>query len=289
VIKHVRVRHVAASTSTPARPPSTARRRGRTWPSILAVAAMATVLVPSGGVAPAEAASPPSGVSMPGDSSSWRRVFSDDFTGTSLNGSKWSKYAGRPGSDPGAQWAKSHVTVGGGVVNLLTYKDSAYGGRWTSGGINNGRANVPLSSGRYEVRMRTERAKGINLAALLWPSRGGWPPEVDFAEDRDGDRRDFTTTVHYKNRSKSHGMIHGKKALDMTKWHTYGVQWSPGKIVYTVDGRVWKTISSSNVPRVGMELAIQTNAVTRGRVKPDWRTPKRSKVQIDWVAAYRRR
>lgn len=230
--------------------------------------------------------SAPSGQPMPlGDLGSWDKVFSDDFTGDTIS-SKWSRYSGRPGSDPDAQWARSHVVVDDGKVALWTYRDSAYGGKWTSGAINNSRSGVAARSGRYDIRMRADRAKGINLAALLWPYEGGWPPEIDFVEDRDGDRADFTTTIHYKNSSTSHGMIHGKKIVDMTQWHTYGVRWTPGKVVYTVDGEIWKTVYSSNVPSVRFELAIQTNAVTRGAVKPDSSTPSRSKVEIDWVVGY---
>ncbi len=232
-------------------------------------------------------ASAPSGLDMPvGDLASWRKVFSDDFRLTSLDSSKWSKYSGTPGSDPGAQWAPSHVTVGNGTVKLVTYKDSAYDGKWTSGAINNGRAGVASSSGRYDIRMRAQKAKGINLAGLLWPSSAGWPPEVDFVEDRDGDRVDYTTTIHYKNSTTSHGMIHGKKAIDMTDWHTYGVEWTPGKVVYRLDGVIWKTVYSDNAPRVAMEFAIQTNAVTNGAVKPDSTTPATSRVEIDWVVGY---
>ena len=223
-----------------------------------------------------------------GDTTHWRKTFSEDFLGTSLNTSKWSSYSGRPGSDPDAQWAPSHVVVGNGKASLLTYKDSAYGGRWTSGAINNGRSGTASSSGRYEVRMRAQKARGIAVVGLLWPRWAGWPPEVDFVEDRDGYRTDYTCTIHYESATTAHGMIHtGPKYVDMTQWHTYGIEWKPGKVVYRLDGIAWKTIWTSKAPTVAMELALQTNAVTGPwGTKPDSTTPWKSTVELDWIVGY---
>lgn len=253
--------------------------------------AAAAVLLP--GVVPAAIAttsastSAPSGMAMPtGNLHGWRQVFQDDFNGTALDTSKWGRYTGQPGSDPGSQWAASHVTVGGGAVSLSTYRDPAYNNAWTSGGINNAKA-VALTAGKYDVRMRADRAKGINAVALLWPKSNTWPPEIDFVEDRDGDRDNYAATLHYRDAAGAHKMIHRPaKTVDMTGWHTYGVEWGPDRVVYTLDGAPWARIDSPHAPDLAMGLAIQTNAVTRGSVKPDATTPSTSRVQVDWVVGY---
>ncbi len=231
-------------------------------------------------------ATSPSGQAVPtADPAGYVRSFVDDFSGTVIDGTKWGRYSGQPGSDPGTQWAPSHVVVGGGVVSLETYRDPVYLNKWTSGGINNARSGG-LTAGKYEIRMRADAGKGLNVVGLLWPKNNVWPPEIDFVEDRDGDRTDFTSTLHYRL-DGVHKMLHGRKVLDMTQWHTYGVEWKPGLLAYTVDGVPWKTVSSPYVPTVDMGLAIQTNAVTRGAVLADATTPARSKVEIDWVVGYR--
>lgn len=228
-----------------------------------------------------------SGVPMPiGDQSGYRQVFTDGFSGTALDRTKWGRYSGEPGSDPGTRWDPSHVDVHDGVVTLANYRDPKRGNLWTGGAINNSRSNA-MTAGKYEIRMRAEAGKGLNVVGLLWPAGGGWPPEIDFVEDRDGDRRDFAATLHYKNSSTRHGQIGASRNLDMTKWHTYGVEWKPGQVKYSVDGMVWKTVNSPFVPTIKMGLAVQTNSVTRGAVKADASTPSRSEVDIDWVVGYR--
>ena len=31
--------------------------------------------------------------------------------------------------------------------------------------------------------MRADRGQGVSIIALLWPTNGDWPPEIDFVED----------------------------------------------------------------------------------------------------------
>lgn len=269
--------HMAARRRTPPR----ARRSTR--PMLLACSVALVALTATSG------ATTPVGEldGMPrGDLPGWRQVFSDDFDGTALNTERWGRYTGRPGSDPGSQWAASHVIVGGGVMTLSTYRDPAYGNAWTSGGINNARS-VALRAGKYEIRMRADRARGINAVALLWPTDNRWPPEIDFVEDRDGDREDYAATLHYRGSDGKHRQIHRPpRHVDMRDWHTYGVEWGAGRVVYTFDGKPWATVETRHVPDVRMGLAIQSNAVTRGAVQPDSTTPAVSAVQVDWVVGY---
>jgi beta-glucanase (GH16 family) len=235
---------------------------------------------------PASPTSAPSGAPMPsGDISGWAQVFADDFPGAAVDGKKWGVYSGQPGSDPGTQWSPSHVRVQDGLLTIDTYQDPAYGGMWTSGGINNARS-AALSEGKYEIRMRADKASGVNVVGLLWPKNNVWPPEIDFVEDRDGDRVDFEATLHYRDASGKHSMVHRRQVVDMSEWHTYGVEWGAGRIVYTIDGVAWATVDHPFVPDVPMGMAVQSNAVTKGAVKAGDQTPAMSSVQLDWVVAY---
>ena len=51
-----------------------------------------------------------------------------------------------------------------------------------------------------------------------------------------------------------------KTKVDLTQWHTLGVVWTPGRLVYTIDGRNWATVANANVPSTPMVLDIQTQA-----------------------------
>ena len=216
----------------------------------------------------------------------WHLVFFDDFK-AGLRTSWWGRYSGQPGGDPGGWWAPSHVVVRNGILNLETYRDSRFGGRWVSGGVSSARA-LRQTYGKYEVKLRMDRGRGVAVVALLWPSEGGWPPEIDFAENggEQGLRRDITATLHYGARNLQ---IQRTLWADFTRWHVLGVRWTPGRLAYTIDGRVWASVVSRAVPAEPMELDIQTQTGTCDDPSapcPNATTPARVIAQIGWVAAY---
>jgi beta-glucanase (GH16 family) len=219
----------------------------------------------------------------------WHRVFFDDFTG-GLRPSKWGTYSGQPGGDPGGWWAPSHVVVRNGILNLETYRDPKFGGRWVSGGVSSANA-LRQTYGRYEVRLRMDPGKGVAAVALLWPSGNQWPPEIDFAEDggETNARSHISATLHYGADDKQ---IQRTVQADFTRWHTVGVEWTPGRLSYTLDGRRWGGVRHRQVPAQAMEMDLQSQAGTCGDASapcPDATTPARVTFQIDWVAAYARR
>ena len=189
---------------------------------------------------------------------------------------------------PGGYWAASHVAVSHGALVLASYRDPRHGGRWVSGGVSSGPA-LSQTYGKYEVRLRVDRGKGIAFVALLFPSGNGWPPEVDFAENggESGARDHMTATLHYgADDSQIQHTLSGK---DFTHWHVLGVEWTPGLLLYTIDGRRWAAVRSAAVPRQPMELDLQTQAGTCGDASapcPDASTPSRVDAQVAWVAAY---
>jgi beta-glucanase (GH16 family) len=216
----------------------------------------------------------------------WRLVFFDGFR-HGLKATRWARYSGQPAGDPGGWWAPSHVTVSQGVVSLQTYRDPRFGRRWVSGGISSAPA-LKQTYGKYLVRMKMDPGKGVAAVALLWPVADRWPPEIDFAENggATNTRDHITATLHY---GAGNNQIQRSVRRDFTRWHTIGVKWTPGSLVYTLDGTRWAAISNSAVPAESMELDLQTQAGTCGDVYapcPDSTTPAHVNVQIDWVAAY---
>jgi beta-glucanase (GH16 family) len=226
-------------------------------------------------------------VSMPThDLRGWHLVFAEDFR-HGLDTSRWGAYSGEPGGDPGGWWDPSHVVVRDGVLRLETYSDPAFGGRWVSAGVSSSHA-LKQTYGKYEVRFRVDGGKGVAAIILLWPVENHWPPEIDIAEDggQAGTRDTMSATLHYgADDSKIQRSVHA----DFTRWHTMGIEWTPGKLVYTLDGRPWSTVTSAHVPAEPMELDIQTQAGTCGDPYapcPDSTTPAHVDMLVDWVVAY---
>jgi beta-glucanase (GH16 family) len=248
---------------------------------IVALVAVATVTVGALAMARTLHPGPPAG-----DPRGWHRVFADDFT-RGLKRSSWGRYSGQPRGDPGGRWAPSHVVVRNGVMNLETYRDPKFGGRWVSGGVSSAPA-LKQTYGKYEARVRVDGGRGVAAVLLLWPVRDVWPPEIDFAEDggATSQRKEMSATLHY---GSDDSQIQRTVRADFTRWHTLGVEWTPGKLAYTIDGRRWGVVRSRNVPRQPMELDLQSQAGTCGdhfAPCPDASTPARVNLQVDWVVAY---
>lgn len=237
--------------------------------------------------APPKRPAGPSGVAMPKASlAHWRVKSAVDFTGTALPAG-WGSYEGQPGGEPNGYWKHSHAVVRNGVLTLAGYRD---GTRFVTGGVMAYSPEVGQQTyGKYEVRFRIAKGHGVKYAALLWPVSERWPVdgEIDFAEDGGGDRRSSTGTLHY---GASNSQIQKSLSGDFSGWNTLGVEWSPGKLVYTLNGRPWSTVTGAMVPHTPMNLAIQTQAGTcgswAGASCPDATTPAHVDMQIDWAVTY---
>jgi beta-glucanase (GH16 family) len=213
-------------------------------------------------------------------------VFSDSFS-EGLDRSRWAVYSGRPGGDPGGWWAHSHVVVSGHTMRLETYRDPQFGGRWVSGGVSSAPA-LAQTYGRYEVTFRVSAGRGVDAVVLLWPASNHWPPEIDFAENSGTStaRGWMTATLHYGASNRQHA---SSVKANFSRWHTVGVQWTPGRLVYTLDGRPWATLNSPHVPAQPMVLDMQAQAGTCGQRYfpcPDVTTPRDVVMEVRHVVIY---
>jgi hypothetical protein len=222
------------------------------------------------------------GTSPPGSVAGWRLTYSTDFPGNSLP-SGWDAYNGEPGGDPDGNWEPSNVSVSGGAMHLMA-TSSAQGGVQFYGN--------PQTYGMYLVRMKGDYEPGlsINNLAILWPSQQGvWPPEVDFFQDVGGSRQSFSASLHAGPDGNGSCCVIASPTQDSngTAWHTYGVQWTPSAITYTIDGRVWASVSSSSLsspaqwPTIPMNLTLQSQNQDSAQPSGTIET-----MTVAWVAEY---
>jgi beta-glucanase (GH16 family) len=242
----------------------------------------------AGATASAGAGSGPasgSGVPMPnGDIPGWHQTFADDFTGGDLN-DRWYLYSGQPGGDPLGWWDPSHVAIRNGMLNIAGSRESTpKGNLYVTGGLSSTKS-FTQKYGRYAIRFRMDKGYGLAYAMLLWPEDNSWPPEIDILEDNAKNRDMTSATLHY---GTDNSMVHREIKGDFSVWHTAELDWTPGKLVYRIDGNVWTTMTSSHVPNIPMAIAIQTQAWPCGTWEgcPNSGTPPVVNFQIDWVVAY---
>jgi hypothetical protein len=218
-----------------------------------------------------------------GDLPHWKQVLAQDFTSSSLPPG-WEAYEGRPGGNRNGWWDPAQVR--------LRYADLHVYGAWRDGRFVTGglmATGSAMTYRKYEVRFRVDRAPGVKYAQLLWPSRGTWPQagEIDFAEDAGGARDTAAATLHY---GRGNTQVQRHVRADFSVFQTVGVEWTPGRLVYTLNGRPWATIVSPHVPSGPMRLALQLEAGRGDRwtPAPSSSTPPKVALVVDWVVAYRR-
>jgi hypothetical protein len=224
----------------------------------------------------------PSGMGPPGAHAlaGYHQTYVTDFLGSTIP-DDWDTYQGQPGGDPGGLFAQSHDIIGGGLLDIKTYQDLQYGNEWVTGGICLC-GLAPETYGAYFERSRLT-GPGPTGVALLWPDANVWPPEIDFNETGGG-VRGSTATVHWITATNPNAQTQTKVAINMTKWHTWGVIWTRTKIIYTVDGRVWGSMNKSgDVPTIPMHLSLQSQTWCES----GWACPtKPESMEIDWVSVY---
>ncbi len=139
----------------------------------------------------------------------------------------------------GNHWGNINTSVAGQVT--LTGNSGMM--QWASG------ASAGNGYGHYQVTLSMQGNKQ-GPAALLWPGNDKWPgQEIDFAEINQG----FVYgTAHHKTSSGGDGyrttIFNG---IDESKPHTYFVDWTPGKLVFGVDGHAYGTVTQN----VGKDFA----------------------------------
>lgn len=170
----------------------------------------------------------------------------------------WHPYNG-PGKGHQGPRTPANITLGtdpDGTRYVRLWTRPAGGGRYASAGLS---LNAPLTYGQVNVRARSySYGAGNKYAVMLWPVPGCWPcAETDFNESWDPARHSYMITNHFKGSAGNHGMIHHPVSLDLTRWHNFTLRWTPGLMIYSVDGHeIWR--STEHIPTVPMRLVLQT-------------------------------
>ena len=224
----------------------------------------------------------------------WQIDYFEGFD-SSIKQTKWVQYGwGDPAVGHGCMGVMSQrnsFTRDGKLVIRTQYDN----GQWSTGGAGSGDV-FTASRGRWEVRAKFPKAKGVGYAFLLWPKDEGWPPEIDFAEGRVNGPR-IEATYHWDPDNKQQQAFLDNH--DMSGWHTYGVIVEKDHIIFTLDGKEWGRINHPNVTDKQMFLGVQAGAMNPNGINkhtetvdsgvPNPLTPAVSDIEIDYVAHYVRK
>lgn len=279
----------------------------RAWPRLVAVlvalgAVVAVVLVSTAlagrshpgrpraalSAAPGASSAPTSEAGPPAAPPGWRTLWTDDFTETVLDARRWFVYSGAPSEGRGAWWLPRHVQQGGGVLELTGAGEPSRAGQLVTGGLNSS-AGQSYAYGRYLVRMRVDPASAMAYAVLLVSPSAHGGSYVVVASDSGGDRRVVRAGLRTRSLSGAPFEVDRSTRTDLTRWHTVGVEWAPGVLRFSLDGRSWSSIRSALVPTTPLALALQSQAVCAHPVNGSCLAGgARARMQVDWVSVQTR-
>ena len=146
--------------------------------------------------------------------------------------------------------------------------------------------------GKYEVRMRVDNGQGVSAGrpALAHRPTPGHPRSTS-PRTTEHPHEPSTRPPNTGERDTNVFQVNNTLTVNLTQWHTVGVEWTPGKIVYTMDGIPWATETNANVSDVPMQVAVQTQAWQCG-TSNSWEecangsTPAEVDMDVDWIAVY---
>ena len=175
----------------------------------------------------------------------YKLVFSDEFNlpnGSQPDSTKWKRCRRNPSR--WARWisdSKEVVYIKNGklVCRAIPNKDlKADTAQMLTGAIET-MGLFEMKYGKVEVRMRTNAKSGNAPAAWIRndPNRHKLYSEIDIMESF-GKKEEVIQTIHseYTVNTKNHKEKNQfRKNIDFTKWHVYGIKWTPTEIIWTVD------------------------------------------------------
>ena len=270
--------------------------RRRRWPLLVVLAVLATVIAT---VAVRQATDPSATPSTSGS----RVVLDENFDGGTLDSSRWNTChwwddgGCTIASNNELEWYRpEQATVADGTLRLTAAPNryEASDGNtyeFTSGMVTTGptpdddNAKVAITYGTVEARFKAPAGRGLWPAIWLLPASKESRPEIDLLEMIGQDPGELILHLHPEDRDADSP----SKRIKVTDpdlagdWHTVGLVWTPGKLVYTLDGKAVWTVTGDQVPSEPMYLVMNLAVGGAYPGPPDARTAFPATFEIDYV------
>jgi len=179
---------------------------------------------------------------------SWKLVWEDEFNGSELDTSHWSKVpAGRSDWNRHMSPDASCFSLSGGFLTLrgLVNPDTTYDKRpYITGGIYS-KGKFSFQYGKIEIRAKLGTARGAWPAMWLLADsnkHGGYPRngEIDIMEHLNFDSIIYQTVHSYytlnlkQDKNPPH---HGTAKMRVDDFNIFGLKWYPDKLVFLLNGQ----------------------------------------------------
>jgi len=231
----------------------------------------------------------------------YHMVFADEFEKTQLDPEKWITTM----HFVGAQGGRFHniaylnynldenILFENGLLRLQADKQPTVGfdppGLYQySGALISTDGKFQFTYGYVEIRAKYPGGRGVWPVFWLMPQTQQWPPEFDIAEYYAG-----ASVMHH---GLCHGDVHNpiwdstgdKESEAETDFHTYGLEWAPGRAVWYEDGKVKKIVEADYVPDSAMYVILNNGVSSHigPSGQPNEATVFPNFFEIDYVRVY---
>ncbi|HXC59925.1 MAG TPA: putative Ig domain-containing protein [Steroidobacteraceae bacterium] len=227
------------------------------------------------------------------DTTGWTLVWSDEFDGTALDGSKWLN----PTNDNSCGALVKSTFMGddayldGNGHLVLRAQSRASGGCGTNhvtAGQVSTKGRFAQAYGRFEFRAQMPAGGSGSWPALwMYPIGNTWPPEIDMVEMQADSNTPFMSYHWGTEATHQHNFEYTTIPGLSVGYHTFAVEWDPGAISWYIDG---VAVRSSFL---GPDVTSIPMGIIMGMQIGDWSGAAISPVLpkyliVDYVRVYKR-
>ncbi len=179
----------------------------------------------------------------------WQLVWSDEFNGTSVDGSKWNIDVGNPGVNNEKEYYQaSNITETGGNLVITARQQTVGGQPYTSGKMETS-GKFSVQYGRIEARIKLPMVTGTwpafwmlgtDINTVGWPNCG----EIDIMEHVNTTNT-ILGTMHW-NGGSGHVQYGSSTNTTPGDYHIYAVEWDNTGIRWYVDNTLYVTGNTLN-------------------------------------------
>lgn len=231
--------------------------------------------------------------------SQWQLTFSENFSGTQLNQSKWNIGPdwGRINGEEQA-YVPEAIRISGGMLRIYAERiPTWYHGQtmpFRSGMITT-KGKFSQTYGKFELRCKLPKGNGYWPAMWILEERpAALQKEIDVMETVGNLPTLASFNFHHLDNNDNHKSYYSQWwGPDFTAgFHTYAMEWSPNRLVWYVDGVERNRIENGFVPNRNMyillNLAVGGGFPNATNTPPDATTPQKSALVVDYVRVYKR-
>ena len=225
----------------------------------------------------------------------WELTFQDDFDGEKLNYDKWipkDPWGVVRNEELQGYWIKAFHPVDGILKIEAEHEPSFYDGekRDFRSGMMTTLGNFSQKFGRFEIRCKVPKGRGLWPAFWLLPDPPSWPPEIDVLELLGHEPNKVYMSLHWPHPTEEHESESVTEEFSgpdySAEFHTFAVEWEAEEIRWFIDGELQVT-QTNHIPQVPMFLLVNL-AVGGWAGEPD-DSVFPAQFEVDFVKVWRKK